>query len=167
MKGIKICLIILFALLLLSACATSKNAEMTKEVDYAADFSHLQSQMESLRTDFSKQTNTLTDKMSNLKVENRTVILSPPDSTGRQYPMQESTTTATKDDQERQEVNETVSLSIEQLTTLVDSLINKVDTLTREQSKVVELSWWNLHKDKVYAAILIVILVLLALKRKS
>lgn len=167
MKGIKICLIILFALLLPSGCATSKNAEMTKEVDYAADFRRLQSQMESLRTDFSKQTNTLTDKMSNLKVENRTVILSAPDSTGRQYPMQESTTTATKDDQERQEVNETVSLSIEQLTTLVDSLINKVDTLTREQSKVVELSWWDLHKDKVYAAILIVILVLLALKRKS
>lgn len=166
-KGYIVCLIILCALLFLSACATPRNAETDKQTDYTSDFNWLKSQMESLRADFSKQTNSITDKMSNLKVENRTVILSPPDSTGRQYPIQESTTTATKDDQERQEVNETTTLSIDKLDARIDSLSNTVNTFIKEQSKVVELSWWDLYKDKIYAAILVVILVLSVLKRKS
>lgn len=167
LKGIVICLVILCGLLFLSSCATPQNAETKKEIDYSGDFRHLQSQVESLRTDVSKQLSITTDKLSNLKVENRTVFLSPPDSTGKQHVVQESTTTAAKEDQERQQVNETITASMQQLTTRVDSLMNKVDTLIKEQGRVVQLSWWDLHKDKVYAAVLILIVVLVVLKRKQ
>lgn len=136
------------------SCGSSKSMETQKQTDYSGNFKRVQNMIESLHTDFSKQTKITTDKLSNLKVENKTVILSPPDSTGRQYPMQESTTIASKDEKENRQVDETITLTIQQLTTLVDSLNNKVDAIIKERDKVVELSWWDLHKDKVYCAMI-------------
>lgn len=149
------------------SCGSSKNLDTQKQVDYSGDFKRVQSMIESLHTDFSKQTKITTDKLSNLKVENKTVILSPPDSTGRQYPMQESTTIASKDEKENMQVDETMTLTIQQLTTLVDSLNNKIDILLKQKDKIVELSWWNLHKDKVYlSAIALLILASVFFKNK-
>ena len=34
-----------------------------------------------------------------------------------------------------------------------------MDSLLREQHKTIELSWWDLNKDKVYVSILIVIII--------
>lgn len=140
-----------------SSCQTSKNIDAQKQVDYSGDFKRIESMVESLRTDISKQTKITSDRLSNLKVENKTVILSPPDSTGRQYPMQESTTTASKDEKENIQVDETITLTVQQLTTLVDSLTDKVDILLKQKDKVIELSWWDLHKDKVYCGIIILL----------
>ena len=147
------------------SCGSSKNIEAQKQLDYSGDFSRIMSSIESLKVDVSKQTKMTTDKLSNLKVENKTIILSPPDSTGRQYPMQESTTIASKDEKENIQVDETVTLTIQQLTTLVDSLSNKVDILLQQKEKVVELSWWDLHKDKVYCGIIGLLIVGLVVYR--
>ena len=138
----------------LSSCRSSKNLEKEKQVDYSLDFKRMQSIVESLRIDINKQSQITTDKLSNLKVENKTVYLSLPDSTGKQYPVKESTTTASKDEQERQQVNETYTLVMQQLYTRLDSLDNKINALINEKEKVVELSWWDLHKDKVYCVVI-------------
>lgn len=140
-----------------ASCKTSRNMETQKQVDYSGELSRIQSIIESLRTDVSKQTKITTDKLSDLKIENKTVYLSLPDSTGKQYPVKESTTTASKQEQERTEVYETLSITLQQFSNRLDTISNKVNALMSQKEKVIELSWWDLHKDKVYISIIILI----------
>ena len=138
-----------------TSCKTSHNIESQKQVDYSGELSRIQSIIESLRTDVSKQTKITTDKLSDLKIENKTVYLSLPDSTGKQYPVKESTTTASKQEQERTEVYETLSITLQQFSNRLDTISNKVNALLNQREKVVELSWWKLHKDKIYIGVIL------------
>ena len=138
----------------LSSCKASRNMETEKQIDYSGEFGRIQSMIESLRVDVSKQTKVTTDKLSDLKIENTTVYLSPPDSTGKQYPVKESTTTASKQEQERSEVDETLSITLQQFSNRLDTISNKVNVLLNQKETVVELSWWDLHKDKAYIGII-------------
>lgn len=168
MKRILYLTILLTSAIWFCSCRSSKNIDTQKQVDYSGDFSRIISSIESLKVDVNKQIKITTDKLSNLKVENKTVILSPPDSTGRQYPMQESTTTASKQEQERTVVDETLLLTMQQFSNRLDTISNKVNMLLSQKEKVVELSWWDLHKDKVYCGIIaLLILGVVILKIKS
>ena len=141
----------------LSSCKASRNMETEKQIDYSGDFLYLQNLIESLQLDVNKQTKITTDKFSDLKIENTTVYLSAPDSTGKQYPVKESITTTTKQDQERTEVDETLSITLQQFSNRLDTISNKVNVLLNQKETVVELSWWDLHKDKIYIGIIILI----------
>ncbi len=142
----------------LSSCKTSRNMEIQKQVDYSDDFIRIQSIIESLRVDVNKQMKMTTEKLSDLKIENTTVYLSAPDSIGRQYPVKESTTTASRQDKERTEVDETLSVTLQQFSNRLDTISNKVNALLNQREKAVELSWWDLHKDKVYRYVIGLIL---------
>ena len=146
--------ILLTSAIWLSSCKASRNIEMQKQVDYYGEFQYLRNMIESLQMNVNKQTKITTDKLSDLKIENTTVYLSPPDSTGKQYPIKESTTTASKQDQERTEVDETLSITLQQFSNRLDTISNKVNALLNQREKVVELSWWDLHKDKVYCYVI-------------
>ena len=141
-----------------TSCKTSHNIESQKQIDYSGDFLYLRNLIESLRLDVNKQTKITTDKLSDLKIENKTVYLSAPDSTGKQHPIKESTTTASKQDQERTEVDETLSITLQQFSNSLDSLNYKVDAVLKQKEKVIELSWWDLHKDKIYIGIIVLII---------
>lgn len=140
-----------------TSCRSSRNIETQKQIDYSGEFSRIQSMIEALRVDVSKQTKITTDKLSDLKIENKTVYLSAPDSTGKQHPIKESTTTASKQEQVRTEVDETLLLTMQQFSNRLDTISNKVNALLNQTEKVVELSWWDLHKDKIYIGIIILI----------
>jgi len=150
--------ILLTSAIWLSSCKASRNIEMQKQVDYSGEFQYLRNMIESLQMNVNKQTKITTDKLSDLKIENKTVYLSAPDSTGKQYPVKESTTTASKQDQERTEVDETLSITLQQFSNRLDTISNKVNALLNQREKVVELSWWDLHKDKVYCYVIGLIL---------
>ena len=136
----------------LSSCKTSRNIDIQKRVDYSGEFQYLLKVMEELRLGLSKQTKIVNDRLSDLKIENTIVYLSPPDSTGKQYPVKESITTATKQDQERTEVDETLSNQL-------DTISNKVNAVLNQKEKMIELSWWDMHKDKVYIGIIVLIII--------
>nr|DAO62617.1 MAG TPA: hypothetical protein [Caudoviricetes sp.] len=142
-----------------TSCKTSRNIEAQKQIDYSREFQYLRNVIESLRLDVNKQTKVTTDKLSDLKMENKTVYLSSPDSTGKQYPIKESTTTASKQDQERTEVDETLSIALQQFSNRLDSLSYKVDAVLNQKETVLELSWWDLHKDKVYIGLIFLIII--------
>ena len=135
-----------------SSCKTSSNIEMHKQVDYSREFQYLRNVIESLRLDVNKQTKITSKKLSDLKIENKTVDLSPPDSLGKQYPIRESTTTASKKEQENMKIDETMLLTMQLFSNRLDTISNKVDAMLDQKEKLVELSWWNLHKLDVYAA---------------
>ena len=136
-----------------ASCKTSRNIGMQKQVDYRGEFQFLRNAVESLRTDVSKQTKITTDKLSDLKIENTTVYFSSPDSIGKQYPIKESTTTASKREQERMEIDETLSLALKQFSNRLDSLNGKVDVMLNLKEKIVEISWWDIYTGKLYCAI--------------
>ena len=136
-----------------SSCQASRNMEIQKQIDYSGDFNQIQSVIESMRADVSRQTKIT----NNLKLENKTVYLSAPDSTGKQYPVKESTTIASKQEQESIEVDEMLSITLQRLSNRLDTLSNKVDAVLNQKQTVVELSWWNLHKEKIYIAIIILL----------
>ena len=154
MKALIYITIFLMSGICFTSCKTSRNIETQKQIDYSGDFLYLRNLIESLRLDVNKQTKITTDKLSDLKIENTTVYLSDPDSTGKQYPVKESTTTASKQEQERIEVDETLSITLQQLSNRLDTISNKVNVLLNQKETVVELSWWDLHKDKVYIGII-------------
>lgn len=161
MKALIYITIFLMSGIWFTSCKTSRNMETQKQVDYSGELSRIQSIIESLRTDVSKQTKITTDKLSDLKIENKTVYLSLPDSTGKQYPVKESTTTASKQEQERTEVYETLSITLQQFSNRLDTISNKMNALMNQKEKVIELSWWDLHKDKVYVGIIVLIIIVL------
>ena len=142
-----------------TSCKTSHSIESQKQIDYSGDFLYLRNLIESLQLDVNKQTKVTTDKLSNLKIENKTVYLSLPDSTGKQYPVKESTTTVSKQEQERTKVDEILSITLQQFSNRLDTISNKVNALLNQREKVVELSWWDLHKDKVYIGVIILIII--------
>ena len=159
MKALIYITIFLMSGIWFTSCKTSRNIETQKQIDYSGDFLYLQNLIESLRLDVNKQTKITTDKLSDLKIENTTVYLSPPDSTGKQYPVKESTTTASKKDQERTEVYETLSITLQQFSNRLDTISNKVNVLLNQKETVLELSWWDLHKDKVYIGLIFLIII--------
>ena len=159
MKRIIYIIILLMSGIWFTSCKTSRNMETEKQIDYSGDFLYLQNLIESLRLDVNKQTKITTDKLSDLKIENKTVYLSSPDSTGKQYPIKESTTTASKQDQERTEVDETLSIALQQFSNRLDSLSYKVDAVLNQKETVLELSWWDLHKDKIYIGLIFLIII--------
>jgi len=159
MKALIYITIFLMSGIWFTSCKTSRNIETQKQIDYSGDFLYLRNLIESLRLDVNKQTKITTDKLSDLKIENTTVYLSDPDSTGKQYPVKESTTTASKQEQERIEVDETLSITLQQFSNRLDTISNKVNVLLNQKETVVELSWWDLHKDKVYCCVIALLIV--------
>lgn len=159
--------ILLTSTIWFTSCKASRNMETQKQIDYSGEFGRIQSMIESLRVDVSKQTKVTTDKLSELKFENKTVYLLLPDSTGKQYPVKESTTTAFRQEQERTEINETLSLTLQQFSNRLDTINSKVNAILSQKEKVVELSWWDLHKDKAYIIIALIIVVGVVYRRNK
>ena len=160
MKRIIYIIILLMSAIWLSSCKASRNMETEKQVDYSGEFQYQRNVIESLKMDVNRQTKITTERLSDLKIENTTVYLSAPDSTGKQYPVKESTTTASKQEQERTEVYETLSITLQQFSNRLDSLNGKVNAILSQRKKIIELSWWDLHKNKVYLVIALMIVVI-------
>ncbi|MBV3833080.1 MULTISPECIES: histidine kinase [Bacteroides] len=155
MKALIYITIFLMSGIWLSSCKTSRNIDIQKQVDYSGEFQYLRKVMEELRLGLSKQTKIVNDRLSDLKIENTTVFLSAPDSTGKQHIIKESTTTVSKQEKERTEVDETLSITLQQFSNRLDTISNKVNALLNQREKVIELSWWELHKDKIYIGVIL------------
>lgn len=157
MKRLIYIIILLASAIWLSSCKSSRNIETHKQVDYSGEFPYLQKVMEELRIGLSKQTKIVNDRLSDLKIENTTVFLSPPDSTGKQHVIKESTTIASKQEQERMEIDESLSITLQQFSNQLDTLSNKVDAFLNQKERLIELSWWDLHNMDVYAGLFILV----------
>ena len=157
MKALIYITIFLMSGIWLSSCKTSRNIDIQKQVDYSGEFQYLRKVMEELRLGLSKQTKIVNDRLSDLKIENTTVFLSAPDSTGKQHIIKESTTTVSKQEKERTEVDETLSITLQQFSNRLDTISNRVNVLLNQREMVIELSWWELHKDKIYIRIIVLI----------
>ena len=152
-------LIILLTSAICIGCRTSQNTEGTKQVDYSGELSGVKNSLDSLLATVQMETTELSNKIGKLKVENKTIYYSVPDSSGKQYPVIVSETNADKEDKESTERHDNLTANLSVISNRIDSISRKMDSLLKEQHKTIELSWWNLNKDKVYVSILIVIII--------
>ena len=152
-------LYLLLLLLVLTGCRTSKNVDTDKQVDYAGELTVMQHRLDSLLATMQVERKEITDRLSNLKVEHKTVYYSVPDSSGKQYPVIISQTNADKEDKENTESTTELNATISELRTELASLNQRIDSLVKEQQKVAEVSWWNLYKWQVFIFIVILVVV--------
>lgn len=156
------CLFILGIILV--GCATPKNTDRNTQVDYSNVLQQMQTRMDTLLANMEVQRKETSQKLSNLKIENKTVYLSPPDSTGKQYPTIVSETNASKDEKENKTTETELKVTIQRLVEEVSDLKNKLNTRVVQEEEVKEVSWWQLHKMDVYAGLFILAIGLLAYK---
>ena len=152
-------LIILLTSAICSGCRTSKNVDTDKQVDYAGELTGMQHRLDSLLATMQVERKEITDRLSNMKVEHKTVYYSVPDSTGKQYPVIISQTNADKEDKENTEATTELNATISELRTELASLNQRIDSLVKEQQKVAEVSWLDLHKWQVFIFIVILVVV--------
>ena len=93
----------LMCMMLLISCASPRNTDTESSKDYTELLDGIRRSISGLENKIDTQSKTTSEKLSNMKIENKTVYLSPPDSTGKQHPTMESTTTATKTDEQKDE----------------------------------------------------------------
>lgn len=135
------------------SCRSSQNMERETHTDREV---HYRRQLEIADSLFSALLLTrreVSERLSDLKIENTTVYYSAPDSMGKQYPVKVSETKADGKKQESTQTDTELNATVQRLTNAVDSLNRKVDESLKEHEKVAEMSWWNLHKNKVVAVV--------------
>lgn len=162
MKRFLLTLFCILVTLMLLGCRSSKNLQNNEQINYSSELQRLNNSLDSLHLDVNKYSQITSEKLSNLKLENTTTYFSLPDSTGKQYKVKQSTTNIDKQDQEHTQIYESIAASLTQLSNRIDSINYKVDELFDKQEVVKELSWWDLHKDKVYLSIISVAVGLMA-----
>lgn len=145
------------ALMLSAGCQSSRNMESSLLSDLKQENNRLTKMMEGMSTNVEQTLDETRKTLSNLKVENKTVYYSLPDSTGKQYPTIVSETKSESNQEENVESTLNIKVSINQLSVRVDSLTSLVNQKLTQKEKIVELSWWQLNKDKVYLGIIIVL----------
>ncbi len=132
--------LLLFAM---CGCAGSKHLETERTADYTGHSSSFEDTVDSLRMELSRVVRQTMERFSDLKVENRTVVWSEPDSCGRQYKERESHTSIDRRDREITELEEKTMADYLKLSHRIDSLTEKVEGLSLEKVAERKLSWWE------------------------
>lgn len=146
--------ILVVLLIVLSGCAAPKNIDRDTQIDYYDDLQLAQNRMDSLLYNMRLMRRETSERLSNLKIENTTTYLSMPDSTGKQYPTAVSNTTANKEEKENKSTDTKMEAAMQILIAEVNELKQQLNATISDKEKVVEVSWWQLHKVDIYMVIL-------------
>ncbi len=160
----------LYIILLTSAiwsCRSSSNIDSHVDAISHEEIKRLKQMMDSLRVNVHLLRSESNERFANMKLENKTVYYSAPDSTGRQYPTAVSETKSESNKQESSRSDTELYASVAMLSVKVDSLSGKLDAVLNKKEKIVELSWWDRHKDKVYIAFSLIIVGWLVYKSRK
>lgn len=141
-------------LIVLSGCAAPKNIDRDTQIDYYDDLQLAQNRMDSLLYNMQLMCRETSERLSNLKIENTTTYLSMPDSTGKQYPTAVSNTTANKEEKENKSTDTKMEAAMQILIAEVNELKQQLNATISDKEKIVEVSWWQLHKVDIYMVIL-------------
>lgn len=139
------------------SCRSSQNLDRHVDAITQEEMQHLMQRMDSLMANVHLLRTESSERFANLKMENKTIYYSAPDSTGRQYPTAVSETKSESSEQENRRSDTELYASVAMLSVKVDSLSAKLNAVMNKQEKIVELSWWDRHKDKVYIGFALII----------
>lgn len=149
------CIILLMSAI--CSCRSSRNLDSHVESTIQEEMQRLVKSLDSLMANVYQFRSESNERLANLKMENKTVYLSVPDSAGRQYPTAVSETKGESNEQESSRSDTELYASVVMLSVKVDSLANMLDGVLNKKEKIVEVSWWDRHKDKLYIGFALII----------
>ena len=142
-------LIILVIITSVFSCRTPKNIDSDRNVVTDNRYEELFKKADSSFNALYANQNRMTEKLSNLKIENKTTYYTLPDSTGKQHTTKVIETVVNKEDKEvTKEITELREI-IKHQTQQIDSLTATINSTIKEQSQVKEVSWISLHWWKI------------------
>lgn len=150
-----LCIILLMPAI--CSCKSSRNLDSQVDAAIQEEMQRLIQSVDSLRANVYMFRSESIERLSNLKLENKTIYLSAPDSTGRQYPTAVSKTKGESSRQESSRADTELYNSVAMLSVKVDSLAYKLDAALNKKEQIVELNWWDRNKDKVYIGFALII----------
>ncbi len=153
-------------ILFLVGCSTPKNTQKDTNFDYSSEIKGVTDRMDSLMINFSLIRKETTEKLSNIKLENRTTYLSLPDSMGRQYPTIISETKSEQEDKEKSTVDAELKATIEELNYKVNILYQQFKAIQEQKEKVVKLSLWDRYKSDIVISIIVIAVIWMIISRK-
>ena len=131
------------------SCKTPKNIDSNRNVANDSRYEELFRKADSSFSALYANQNRMTEKLSNLKIENKTTYYTLPDSLGKQHTTKIVETVVNKEDKEvSKEISELRNI-VERQSKQIDSLTNTIKSTVQEQSKVKEVSWISLHWWKI------------------
>lgn len=146
---------LLFILLVgLLSCSSPKKTQNKMQSDIHYDADYIGRLIDSLRSNMESQIDIINERAGKVKIDNKTVYLSDPDSTGKQHPTAISETKTVIDGNESNKSTNKTVIDLSNILSRADSVSVKEDSSVKEELKETKLSWWDLHKDKVYVAII-------------
>lgn len=151
-------LLIMLLMPAICSCASSRNLDSQVDAAIQEEMQRLIQSVDSLRANVYMFRSESIERLSNLKLENKTIYLSAPDSTGRQYPTAVSKTKGESSKQENSRTDTELYTSMAMLSVKVDSLAYKLNAALNKKEQIVELTWWDRHKDKVYIGFALIII---------
>lgn len=157
----------LMLIVIMCSCAASKNVQKEETIDYSKRLDSISEQLKNVVSSVKLQRSEMSEKLSNIKIENKTTYLSAPDSTGKQYPTAISETKSEQEDKEKTSVETQMQATIEELSYRIDSLQVSVSKLVQSKEKVVQVSWWNRYKSDILLFALISVIIWLIYKNRN
>lgn len=149
------CIILLMSAI--CSCRSSRNLDSHVESTIKEEMQRMIHSLDSLMANAHLLRSEINERFANMKLENKTVYYSAPDSTGKQYPTAVSETKSESNEKERSQSDTELEISVSMLSAKVDSLSAKLNSVLDKQEKVVELSWWQKNKDKLYIGFALII----------
>lgn len=169
-KKVSRCITLAPFMCLFFVCSCRSSQNLTKEVgkDYSRNLKLLTQRIDSVTKSMTMNQLEIFKRISNLNVEGTTVVYSPPDSTGSQYPMQRNTIKINKEVKENNRTDTDIIDEAQQLSTSIEDLKEIKKSTFKCNSIQVQQSWWDRNKDKVYSGFILIVigLVLFRLKNK-
>lgn len=151
------CLPVILLASAICSCRSSRNLDNHVQSSIQEEMQRMINSLDSLMANAHLLRSEFNERFSNMKLENKTVYYSAPDSTGKQYPTAVSETKSESNEKEKSQSDTELDISVSMLSAKVDSLSAKLNSVLDKQEKVVELSWWQKNKDKLYIGFAVVI----------
>lgn len=155
----KVFILMIVAAMVVCSCKSSRNIERQIYTDRTEHFERIYGIADSLFAALYLTRKEVSERLTDMKMENTTTYYSAPDSTGKQYPVKVSETKADGRKKESTRTDTELNATIQRFINTVDSLNHKIDESLKEHEKVAEMSWWDLHKQNVLIVLGLLLLV--------
>lgn len=144
-----------------SSCSSSQNLRTNTTKDYIEDLKVMRIQMDSLSQNITVNQHEIFKLISNLRIDNKSILFYPPDSTGKQYPMKETTTIVNKEYLNDGSIDTSIDSETHQISVGLEELKDLMKSIVDNTTEKVQLSWWSLNKDKIFIVFLVIVGVLI------
>lgn len=138
------------------SCRTSKNIQRDENRAERMEHSLTSVLKDSFGMSMKQAILNTNESLRTIRLEQTKVVWSPPDSSGKQYPLQTTRTNIVQKDTSKQVGSENTDVRSNEITQTHKSEGNTASSSHHTEERIKELGWWQVHKEQVYLALLLI-----------